>query len=115
MTRLSAILPCATLAAALTLAASGPVSGQQYPTKPVEIIVAFAPGGGNDFIARFMAQRLTTALDQQFIVENKAGARGSIGLEAVVNSAPDGDKLTLLSPGYTVNPSLYNLKFDPVA
>src|SRR2546427_8905664 len=115
MTRLSAILPCATLAAALTLAASGPVSGQQYPTKPVKIIVAFAPGGGNDFIARFMAQRLTTVRGQQFIVESKAGAGGSIGFEAGVKSPPDGYTLTLISTSYTANPSLYNLKFDPVA
>src|SRR2546426_10559412 len=115
MTRLSAILPCATLAAALTLAASGPVSGQQYPTKPVRIIVAFAPGGGNDFIARFMAQRLTVALGQQFIVENKPGAGGTIGFQAGVKSPPDGYTLTLISNSYTVNPAIYSLRFDPLA
>jgi len=115
MSRLDAILCCAALATAATLVTTAPTLAQQYPTKPVKIIVAFAPGGGNDFIARFMAQRLTTALGQQFIVENKAGAGGSIGFEAGVKSPPDGYTLTLISPSFTVNPSLYNLKFDPVA
>jgi len=81
----------------------------------VKIIVAFAAGGANDFIARFMAQRLTTALGQQFIVENKPGAGGTIGFEAGVKSAPDGYTLTLISSSYTVNASLYKLRFDPVA
>lgn len=111
--------PCVTLsraavAAAAFLVASTPVLSQQYPTKPVRIIVAFAPGGGNDFIARFMAQRLSTALGQQVIVENKPGAGGTIGFQAGVMSPPDGYTLTLISNSYTVNPSLYKLKFDPV-
>jgi len=114
MTRLYATLSCAALAAVAILVASPPISAQQYPTKAVKIIVAFAPGGGNDFIARFMAQRLTTALGQQFIVENRPGAGGSIGFEAGVRSPPDGYTLTLISNSYTVNPSLYKLKFDPV-
>jgi len=114
MTRLYATLSCAALAAVAILVASPPISAQQYPTKPVKIIVAFAPGGGNDFIARFMAQRLATALGQQFIVENRPGAGGSIGFEAGVRSPPDGYTLTLISNSYTVNPSLYKLKFDPV-
>jgi len=114
MTRLHATLSCAALAAVAILVASPPISAQQYPTKPVKIIVAFAPGGGNDFIARFMAQRLATALGQQFIVENRPGAGGSIGFEAGVRSPSDGYTLTLISNSYTVNPSLYKLKFDPV-
>jgi tripartite-type tricarboxylate transporter receptor subunit TctC len=92
-----------------------PTLAQQYPGKPVKIIVAFAPGGGTDFIARFIAQRLSASLGQQFIVENKPGAGGSIGIEAGVRSPPDGYTLTMISSSYTVNPSLYKLKFDPVA
>src|SRR2546427_2381228 len=103
------------LVAAAFLVASATVLGQQYPTKPVRIIVAFAPGGGNDFIARFMAQRLTVALGQQFIVENKPGAGGTIGFEAGIKSPPDGYTLTLISNSYTVNPAIYKLRFDPVA
>jgi tripartite-type tricarboxylate transporter receptor subunit TctC len=102
------------LAAAL-LALCGLVAGQSYPAKPVRIIVPFPPGGGNDFIARFMAQRLSAALGQQFVVENRAGAGGMIGVEAGVKSPPDGYTLTLVSNSYTVNPSLYKLRFDPIA
>ena len=115
MNRLDASLSCAALAAAVALITASPATAQPYPAKPVKIIVAFAPGGGNDFIARFMAQRLTTSLGQQFIVENKPGAGGTVGFEAGIKSPPDGYTLTLISNSYTVNPSLYKLKFDPIA
>lgn len=115
MLRLDASLSSAALVAVASIVASPPISGQPYPTKPVKIIVAFAPGGGNDFIARFMAQRLTTALGQQFIVENKPGAGGTVGFEAGIKSPPDGYTLTLISNSYTVNPSIYKLRFDPIA
>src|SRR3989449_8348973 len=98
---------------ATALVASSAVCAQQYPTKPVRIIVPFAPGGGSDFIARFMAQRLTDTLGSQVIVENKPGAGGVLGIEAGVKSAPDGYNLTLIASSYTVNPSIYKLNFDP--
>jgi tripartite-type tricarboxylate transporter receptor subunit TctC len=88
---------------------------QSYPAKPVRIMVPFAPGGGSDFIARFMAQRLSDALGKQFIVENKPGAGGVLGIDAGLKSPPDGYTLTLIASSYTVNPSIYKLKFDPVA
>src|SRR5258706_13325467 len=88
---------------------------QQYPTKPVRIVVPFAPGGGSDFIARFMAQRLTEAFGSQVIVENKPGAGGVLGIEVGVKSPPDGYNLTLIASSYTVNPSIYKLNFDPVS
>ena len=91
-----------------------PAPAQQYPAKPVRIVVPFAPGGGSDFIARFMAQRLTGALGQQVIVENKPGAGGVLGVEQGVKSPPDGYTLTLIASSYTVNPSIYKLNFDPV-
>jgi len=96
-------------------AAVAPVSAQQYPAKPLRLIVPFAPGGGSDVIGRFMAQRLGTALGQPVIVENRAGAGGVIGVEVGVKSAPDGYTLTLIPSSYTVYPSLYKLKFDPIA
>jgi len=102
------------VAAVAFFAAFTPVSAQQYPVKPVKIIVPFAPGGGSDFIARFMAQRLSASLGQQFVVENRAGAGGMIGVEAGIRSAPDGYILTLISNSYTVNPSLYKIRFDPI-
>jgi tripartite-type tricarboxylate transporter receptor subunit TctC len=88
---------------------------QQYPAKPVHIIVPFAPGGGSDFIGRFMAQRLSDAMGKQFIVENKPGAGGVLGIEQGIKAAPDGYTLTLIASSYTVNPSVYKIHFDPVA
>ena len=109
MKRLAALL--SVLLASLAL----PVQAQQYPSKPVRIIVPFAPGGGSDFIARFMAQRLTETLGSQVIVENKPGAGGVLGIEHGVKSPPDGYTLTLIASSYTVNPSIYKLNFDPVS
>ena len=92
-----------------------PAYAQQYPNKPVRIIVPFAPGGGSDFIGRFIAQKLSATLGNQVIVENKPGAGGVIGIEQGVRSAPDGYNLVLIASSYTVNPSVYKLNFDPVA
>ena len=92
-----------------------PAFAQTYPAKPVRIIVPFAPGGGSDFIARFMAERLTTSLGTQVIVENKPGAGGVIGIEQGVKAPADGYTLVLIASSYTVNPSVYKLNFDPVA
>ena len=105
----------AVLLYALTAVAAAPLSAQQYPAKPVKIIVPFAPGGGFDLTARIVAQRLTTTFGQQFIVENKPGAGGSVGFRSGVKSPPDGYTLTLISQTYTINPSLYRLDYDPVA
>jgi tripartite-type tricarboxylate transporter receptor subunit TctC len=88
---------------------------QSYPTKPIRIVVPFAPGGGSDFIARFMAQKLTVGLGQQVIVENKPGAGGMLGIEQGVKSPADGYTLTLIASSYTVNPSIYKFTFDPVS
>jgi tripartite-type tricarboxylate transporter receptor subunit TctC len=97
------------------LSASLGVVAQPYPAKAVRIIVPFAPGGGTDFIARFMAQRLSASLGQQFVVENRAGAGSTIGTEAGLKSAPDGYTLTIISNSYAANASLYKLRFDPIA
>jgi tripartite-type tricarboxylate transporter receptor subunit TctC len=80
----------------------------------VRIIAPFAPGGGTDFIARLIAQKLTERLGQQVIVENKPGAGGNLGAEFAVKSPPDGYTLLLIAGSYTVNPSIYKLSFDPV-
>jgi len=91
-----------------------PASPQDYPARPVKIIVAFPPGGGNDFIARFIAARLSASLGQQFIVENRPGAGGTVGFEAGLKALPDGYTLTLISNSYTANASIFPLRFDPV-
>ena len=103
------------IAFAFVLAVSLHAAAQPYPAKPVRIIVPFAPGGGTDFIARFMAQRLSAALGQQFVVENRAGAGSTIGTEAGLKSAPDGYTLIIISNSYAANASLYKLRFDPIA
>ena len=95
-----------------------PASAQQYPGKPVRIIVPFAPGGGSDFIARFMAQRLTDSLGAQVIVENKPGAGGMLGVEqgvkaaVVMKLAPDA-KLDGKSPEYVA--ARYDAELERVA
>ena len=89
-------------------AASTAIFAQAYPTKPVRIVVPFAPGGGVDLTARILAQRLTEGFKQSFIVENRTGASGIIGTESVVKAAPDG--YTLLAGSQTtqaVVPALY--------
>lgn len=109
--------PYALLTAALVLvpALHAPlVQAQQYPAKPIRVIVPFAPGGGSDFIGRFIAQRMSATIGQQVLVENKPGAGGVLGIEQGVKAPADGYTLTLIASSYTVNPSLYKLSFDPV-
>ncbi len=103
---------------ALALAAAcfaGAAPAQTYPGKPVRIVVPFAPGGGSDFIARFIAQRLTESFGKQVVVENKPGAGGVIGIEAGIKSPADGYTLVLIASSYTVNPAVYKIHFDPLA
>jgi tripartite-type tricarboxylate transporter receptor subunit TctC len=102
------------LAAALLSLLSLSAAAQNYPAKPIHIIVPFAPGGGSDFIARFTAQKLSTSMGAQVIVENKPGAGGLLGIEQGVKADPDGYTFTLIASSYTVNPALYPLKYDPV-
>jgi tripartite-type tricarboxylate transporter receptor subunit TctC len=91
----------------------GPAKAQSYPSQPVRIMVGFAPGGSTDVLARRMGQWLSERLGQQFIVENRAGAGTNIATEAVINAAPDGYTLLLVTPPNFINASLYpNLKFN---
>ncbi len=86
-----------------------------YPTKPVRMIVGFAPGGGTDLTARPVAQKMSELLGQQVIVENRPGAAGNIATEQVARAAPDGYTILMGTiAALAINPSLYgNLKFDP--
>src|SRR5438270_14074299 len=81
---------------------------QSYPSRPVCLIVGFAPSGGNDIVARLIAQWLSERLGQQFIVENRPGAGSNIGTEAVVNSPPDGYTLLLVSAANAINASMFD-------
>ena len=99
--------------AGLTAAAA---FAQAYPNKTIRMVVPFPPGGGNDIIARLVAEKLTTRLGQTVIIENKAGANGIVGLTAVMQAAPDGYTLGIAAAGpMAVNPSLYDkLPYHPV-
>ena len=106
------ILPMLVLAAGALAALT--LHAQPYPNQPVRIIAPFAAGGGTDFIARLIAQKLTEKLGAQVIVENKPGAGGNLGAEQAIRAPADGYTLLLVAGSYTVNPSLYKLTFDPV-
>ena len=104
-------LAFAVLAAALAL----PAAAQNYPARPVRIIVPVATGGGTDFLARAVARELSDRMGRQFVVDNRAGAGGAIGGETAAKAAPDGYTLIM---GYTashgINPALQKLPYDPV-
>jgi tripartite-type tricarboxylate transporter receptor subunit TctC len=85
-----------------------------YPTKPVRIIVPFAPGGTNDILGRMIATHLTETLGKTFIVDNRTGAEGIIGTETAVKAVPDGYTLVVLSNAYVMNPAVRKLPYDPV-
>jgi tripartite-type tricarboxylate transporter receptor subunit TctC len=95
----------AALALLLSLAAVG-AGAQNYPVKPVRIIVPFAPGGSNDILARVIGQKLTEAWGQQVIAENRPGGGTVIGTEVVAKSPPDGYTLLMVSPSHSTNPTL---------
>lgn len=88
---------------------------QTYPVKPVRIIVPYAPGGAVDIVARAVGQELTKRIGQTVLVENRTGAGGNVGSEAVAKAAPDGYTLLMASPANTINPSLYTrMPYDPM-
>src|SRR5262249_16989287 len=82
-------------------------NAQSYPTRPVRWIVGFAAGGPNDVLARLLGQWLSERLGTQFVIENRPGAGGSIGTEAVVNAVPDGYTILLVSTANAINATLY--------
>ncbi|MCS0503278.1 Bug family tripartite tricarboxylate transporter substrate binding protein [Ancylobacter mangrovi] len=102
------------LGASLFLFAA-PVHAADYPTQPIKLVVPFAPGGSVDTVSRIVGQELTKELGQSIVVENRAGAGGNIGFEAVAAAAPDGYTLLMASSPLAVNVSLYKkLGYDPV-
>jgi tripartite-type tricarboxylate transporter receptor subunit TctC len=88
-------------------------AAQAYPSRPVRWIVGFAPGGGNDLVARLLGQRLSERLGQPFVIENRPGAAGNLAADAVVHARPDGHTLLLVSSNNATNAAVYdNLGFD---
>src|SRR4051812_4640831 len=88
-------------------------SALDYPTRPVRIVVGFPAGGGQDLVARLVAQQLSERFRQPFIVENKPGAATNLAVESVVNAAPDGYSLIVIGPPVAINATLYrDLRFN---
>jgi tripartite-type tricarboxylate transporter receptor subunit TctC len=108
----------AALAASLILAAllpSWPLAAQEYPTKPVRIIIGFPPGGATDLVARLMAPKYTEMFKQQFIVENRPGANGTIASDLASKAAPDGHSIHLATVGSLVlSPATGKVPYDPL-
>ena len=93
----------------------GAAFAEDYPVKPIKLIVPYPAGGGTDIAARWLGQKLSEALHQQIIVDNRAGANGNLGTYAIAKSAPDGYLIGMATPGpVTVGRSLYpDLPYDP--
>jgi len=103
------------LIAAFLFALCGAAAAQEYPTRPITLVVPYAAGGGNDVMARIVAEKMSKSLGQQIVIENKGGAGGSIATRQVAKSAPDGYTLGLGGTGtLAINPTLYpNVGYDP--
>jgi tripartite-type tricarboxylate transporter receptor subunit TctC len=103
------------LTATLAAVAATPVLAQTYPTKPITIVVPFPPGGATDVLARMLGQKVSESVNQPVLVENRAGATGSIGLNAVARAPADGYTLVLATASSLgTNPAVSKVPFDPV-
>ena len=89
-------------------------AAQQFPTRPVRVIVPLTPGGGVDTLARIVADHFSQTFGQRFIVDNRPGAGGSIGVETVAKAAPDGHTLLVSSSGLVTNAAIQSVRYDPI-
>jgi tripartite-type tricarboxylate transporter receptor subunit TctC len=101
-----ALITAMMAAAPLSAQSAATGAGETYPTKPVRLLVPFAPGGGTDALARMIAQRLTESLGQSVVVDNRPAVDGIVGTETVAKAAPDGYTLILVSSSHAINPAL---------
>src|SRR6476661_4153086 len=103
------------VAATIACVAAGSACAQTYPAKPLRMMVPFAPGGGTDVIARYLAAGMSESMGRQVVVDNRGGANGIIGTEIVARAPADGYTLLFVSSPHSVNPSLYpKLPYDTV-
>lgn len=105
---------CAALGGVLALSAPLAFAQEKYPTRPVRVVVAFAPGGGTDIVARSLAAQLSARFGQQFIVDNRPGGGGVTGIELVARAQPDGYTLIVVSSSYAANAALRKTSYDPI-
>jgi tripartite-type tricarboxylate transporter receptor subunit TctC len=108
----SAVIACLALISSAFVAA--PALAQSYPQRPIRVIVPLAAGGQTDVVARLLAQKLSETFRQPIIIDNRAGAGGSIGTETAVRANPDGYTLLIAASTYAANAALYKLSYDPV-
>ena len=88
--------------------------GAAWPTRPVRVVVPFAAGGSTDIVARILAARLSESFGQQFIIDNRAGAGGSVGSDITQRANPDGYTVIIVATSYSTNAAMYSMPFDPV-
>jgi tripartite-type tricarboxylate transporter receptor subunit TctC len=101
-------------AALLMLTLSSAAFADDYPNRPIRLIIPFPPGGSNDVVGRLVAKELSTVLGQQVFVDNRGGAGGVIGTQFAAGAAPDGYTLLIISIAHAVNPALYKLEYDSI-
>ena len=100
---------------ALALVAGSAMAQDNWPSRPLKLILPFPPGGGTDILGRQIADKLSARLGQPVVAENRGGAGGNVGAEAAAHSAPDGYTLVLVAPSLAISPTLYaKLNYDPV-
>jgi tripartite-type tricarboxylate transporter receptor subunit TctC len=105
---------CLLLALTALLSLALPALAQDYPSKPVRLIIPFPPGGSNDVVGRLIATQLSERLGKQVVVDNRSGAGGVSGTEIAAHAPPDGYTLLIISIAHAVNPWLYKLSYDPI-
>src|SRR4051812_26429014 len=98
----------------MALALAPAVQAQQYPSKPVKVIVPFAPGGGSDIVARGVTTKLAETLGQPFVIENRGGAGGLVGMEAAAKSPADGYTILIMSDSFPVIAATHKPAWDPM-
>ncbi len=105
----------ALMTATALLLIAAPAAAQTYPAKPVRMVIPFAAGGNTDIIGRIFVPKMAEIIGQQIIIDNRGGAGGTIGTEAVMRAAPDGYTLLMASAGHTINPAMFKkLPYDSV-
>ena len=110
---LLAVLLCLSAGLGAGAVVTSPAAAQEFPSRPLRLVVGFAPGGGADLIGRTIAALLTDQLGRQVVVDNRGGAGGSLAAELVANAAPDGHTLLLVTLGNALHPHVYKLSYDP--